>query len=377
MAIQETRLLQTEERLSQVRGGLFPTVSLLGSYQRQDQPAEAGNAFNRPDQSTIRLNLLQPIFRGMREYSEWRASERDTDSQRASVDQAKLSLYAQVARSYFQTLQAEHDLKNLESLYELTEQRAKDLSSRVKIGRSRRGELLTSQAQSATLLASIEAAKSQIEQTREELTALTGLPAATELEDKNDPPPASIEPIATYLEQVEKRPDIAAQRTRESAALERIDTAWGGHLPSIDFSGNYYFRRTGILENVAWDINLTLTVPLFQGGIVSAQVREANEKHKEQSLLLAQLRRNAQKEIRTFHVSLTRGISQLTALKSALETAEENYKEQTRDYRYGLVTNLDVLQALNTFQETKRQLDRVYFETKQNEVSLNAAIGKI
>ena len=44
--------------------------------------------------------------------------------------------------------------------------------------------------------------------------------------------------------------------------------------------------------------------------------------------------------------------SQLDALEKATEAARKNYEAQRRDYRLGLVTNLDALQALTAFRKT-------------------------
>jgi len=41
--------------------------------------------------------------------------------------------------------------------------------------------------------------------------------------------------------------------------------------------------------------------------------------------------------------------------------AEKTYQEQVRNFRRGLVTNLDVLQSLTTFEESKRSQDKARF----------------
>jgi outer membrane protein len=65
--------------------------------------------------------------------------------------------------------------------------------------------------------------------------------------------------------------------------------------------------------------------------------------------------------------------SQLAALEKATEAARKNYEAQRHDYRLGLVTNLDVLQALTTFQENQRALDRARYTAKIDFFRLQAA----
>jgi outer membrane protein TolC len=57
----------------------------------------------------------------------------------------------------------------------------------------------------------------------------------------------------------------------------------------------------------------------------------------------------------------------------ATDAARKNYETQQRDYRFGLVTNLDVLQALTVFQENQRALDRARYTAKLNYLRLQAA----
>ena len=53
---------------------------------------------------------------------------------------------------------------------------------------------------------------------------------------------------------------------------------------------------------------------------------------------------------------------QVKTLEQAVSTNEQNYTEQEKDYRFNLATNLDVLQALNNFHDTKRSLDRTRYQ---------------
>ena len=73
------------------------------------------------------------------------------------------------------------------------------------------------------------------------------------------------------------------------------------------------------------------------------------------------------------HQSVVLDRSQLAALEMATDAARKNYEAQQRDYRLGLVTNLDVLQALTVFQENQRALDRARNTAKLNYLKLQTA----
>jgi outer membrane protein len=127
---------------------------------------------------------------------------------------------------------------------------------------------------------------------------------------------------------------------------------------------------------VNWDVQLALTVPIFQGGVIQSQVRQAESVVRQYRLLLSQSRRSAEQEIRTFFDLLNADRKQVEKLSELVEISKKNYETQIAYYRNGLVTNLDVLQAMTTYQDAQRQLARQRFSFQLDSVKLQAATGE-
>ena len=123
-------------------------------------------------------------------------------------------------------------------------------------------------------------------------------------------------------------------------------------------------------------MQLALTLPLYAGGGTQSRVREAASQGTQAELNASQVRRQAEQEIRALHQAVTLDRSQLDALEKATEAARKNYEAQRHDYRLGLVTNLDALQALTAFQENQRALDRARYAAKLNHLRLQAASAR-
>jgi outer membrane protein len=185
--------------------------------------------------------------------------------------------------------------------------------------------------------------------------------------------PTEVDSMDSYLARIEQRPDVRAARQRLTAANENVDVARGAHLPSLDLYANRYLERRGTLADVDWDVQLALTVPIYAGGSVQSRVRESLSQREQADLAVSQAGRLAAQEIRSLHQSVALDRAQLEALEMATEAARKNYEVQLRDYRLGLVTNLDVLQALTAFQGNKRALDRARYTAKANYFKLEAA----
>jgi len=375
VATQTELLRQVEERYRQSVGSILPSVSAIGSFTTQDSNASLGYATSA-QQSTVRINAAQPLFRGFREFAGLRYAGRLVRAQTEARRQAELLLFLDVAQNFYALRSLETDLTNLNSEIALYERRITDLRERMRIGRSRQTEVLTTESAMLALRSQARAVRGQIRAAREVFAFLTGLPA-TRILKENPLNPATSRPADAYLGRIEARPDIRTELERVAAAEEGVSIATGAHWPSVDLNGNWYLLRNGTANNAAWDLQLLATLPLYAGGVLQSKVREAQSVRAQEDLALARARRAAREEVASLHATLEADIAQVAELARAAEVSERNYVETTRDYRLGLNNNLDVLQALTAYQESHRSLDRARYSARMDRTRLEAAIGEL
>ena len=371
VTIQGELVQQAQERERQAGAALYPTLTGFASYTWQDTGAR-DLTLNPTRQRLARITANQPLFRGFREFAAVRQSRALVGAQGDDYSQARVQLYKDVAQNFYEVLAIEQDLASLGEQIDQYRQRTKELQGRVRIGRSRSGEVLTVQSVISTVEAEIEQRRADLSAAREVFAFLSGLPATTLLRDTEVLPvhPGALD---EYLARVALRPDVQALQQRQTAAQENLAVARGAHLPSLDLNANRYLERSGGLANVDWDVQLALTVPLYAGGGVQSRVREAQSQSAQAELSVSQARRQAQQEIRSVYQNVVLDRAQLDALEKAADAAHKNYSAQQHDYRLGLVTNLDVLQAQSSFQENQRALQRARYATKLNYLRLQAA----
>ncbi len=374
VATQGELIRQAEERYKQANSALRPTVNGVASYTRQDPiPAGELSTSTSPNrQSLAKLTATQPLFRGFREFATLRQTQALLGAQDQDYRNARTQLFMDVTQNFYTVLSIEQDLKNFGEEINQNIDREKELNGRVRIGRSRIGEVLSVQSTISTLRAQVEQLQGQLGTAREAFAFLSGLAPTTLLRDTENLP-ANLEPLDDYLARLELRPDVIASRQRLSAARENTKVARGAHLPSLDLNANRYLERTGNLKDSTWDVGIALTVPIYAGGLLQSKVSEAVSQLTQAELNASQVSRQAEQEIRSTYQSVVFDRSQLDALEKATESARKNYEAQRRDYRLGLVTNLDVLQALTAFQQNQLALDRARYTTKLDYLKLQAA----
>ena len=79
-----------------------------------------------------------------------------------------------------------------------------------------------------------------------------------------------------------------------------------------------------------------------------------------------QLQRTADQDTRTAYANFTSSISQVVVLREAALLAAKNFEAQVDDYRKGVVSNLDVLTALQDYQSARQQLHNSNMQARLN-----------
>lgn len=376
IGVQKELLTQVNESEVQGGGAFFPTISGSGTFVNQANPNNAAGAtFYPTSQSTMKVTASQPLFRGLRDFATLRQRKTQVGVQFQALQNAARQLFYDVSTAFHNYLTLTHDVENYQAEIEINQRRLKELQNFFKIGRAQLTDLLTLQANIASLEAQLENSRGQLEVSKEVLAYLTGWNREVKLKDELTPPDVKMD-VSIYLEKLEQRADILYAKANVKAYEEGIPISFGQHLPSADLLGNYYFARPGALSEVNWDISLVLTIPIFQGGIIQSQVRQAESVVRQYQLNLSQARRLGEQEIRSFHDQVLADLKQVKKLEELVEISKKNYETEVQYFRNGLVTNLDVLNATNTYRDARRQLDR-QLETSQLDFSkLQAATGE-
>lgn len=372
----EQQIEQATEKKNQFLAGIFPEISGNFQYQHQDTPADPIAAQGFPvDQTSFSVGLKQPIFRGFREWAALDGARKLRDSRMAARDSERIKLFLDVAKAYLDVLAQEQDLKNLNAQIEIYARRVSDLRARAKRGESQQTEALTAEASQMSLDAEARLVEAQLAEARERFQFLTNLPSDTTLVDPNALAEGKnvVPPLEGLLKRVEERPDVRSAIKAHESADSEVAFAWRAHSPKIDAFANYYFERPGFFRGIAWDVGITASIPIFEGGATQAKVRENVAKRKEMELELERTRRSAVQEIKVAHEKLAKRVDYLQRIKQAAELTEKNVKLLERDYRRGLARNIDVQQGLSDLNTTKRGYDKARFAAELELYQLQAA----
>ncbi|MFI5350364.1 MAG: TolC family protein [Elusimicrobiota bacterium] len=351
-----------------------PRLNLNASQTWQDTQGPGGTFPIPANQEVAAINGHQPLFAGLRDFLAVKAGKAEGESADFAYRRAKQVLYQDVANAYLNLLESRRDIATHSAQVKLTSDRVKELKNFEDIGRSRKSEVLAAEAQQAQDVADLETSRGLERVQQATLRFLTGF--EEDLGPEEIAAPSQAEDVAPFLERSAHRPDVeGARRDLEYADLY-VSIQRRQYWPTINLDGNYYLRRTqAFYGHVKWDATVSGQLPIYYGGQIGAQTRQAQAQRgfNEQALSLAL--RTAELDVRSAHSDLVSDLSIVAALQKAMTLAEENAKAQAADYRHGLVTNIDVLTSLTTIQNTRLRLDAAQIQAFYARVRLEVAAG--
>jgi outer membrane protein len=284
------------------------------------------------------------------------------------------TIYQDVAQAFYNVLQYEGDIAIQNDLVNALAARVTDLRSRVLLGRSRPSELLQAQTDLANARVTTQADLGSANASAETLAFYTGIPAARlKLKDTQKFPSAA--QLEYYLQHSGARPDVLSDVELLRQSERNLSVAQGQLFPTVSAQGNYLASQDPVSNNIDATMTLQISMPIFDGGLILAQIHQNREMVRESALNVEQLKRTADQDTRTAYDNFNASVAQVVVLREAAIYAAKNLEAQVEDYRRGVVSNLDVLTALQDYQTARQGLHNANMSARVNLINLHVAAG--
>jgi len=374
IAIDSEKIREAEARFLQAFGTMLPQVSFVYSGVN----ADSGRAFsswhdNGGDER--KFVFTQTLFSGFKEFASMAASRMENKQREYEKQRAEQLLFVDVSDAFYLLIEQQNDIKVLAEIRAALHERIDELKKREDIGRARRSEIVNTETQVYSLAAEIELVNSQLAITQALLSFLIGEPviAVSDSDDTSD----TLADEVNYTAKIDFRADVKAAEYAWGVAKKAIRVAQSGFSPTVTVEGDYYDHRNSAPVDQRWATTLKVDLPIFEGTTTMGAVKLARAQARESELTYVETRRRAVLDIHDAYVRAQAAIVRTRALTQALTSAELNYSLQRDDYRQSLVSNLDVLTALQNLGVIKRTYIHSVYEKKRYYRQLQAAVGDV
>ncbi len=372
LAIQKEVIEEARGRFLQALSTLSPRASF--SYSNKWQDVDETTSTLRRETPEGKFTFSQPLFTGFKEFADIAAGNAEKKQRRYEFKRASQVLFQDVSDAFYLLLGYQKDWEVLRTIEQILNDRIGELGKREELGRSRPSETVSAQAQLSRVEAEAQLVESQREVARQLLEFLTG----TKIDQlKEEEQTVTLLPMESYSSYAQNRYDVLAAEEAWRKTKNEVTSAASGYWPEVSLDSNHYTKRVGSSKDVDWDATVTFEVPLFQGGETFGEVKESQAKAKEAELTFEKLKREALLNINNAYTQLDFALRREAALRKAFEANEKNYQLQLGDYNINLVNNLDVLRALEEFQETKRDFAAIETEVQRLYWQFKVSLGEL
>jgi outer membrane protein len=219
-----------------------------------------------------------------------------------------------------------------------------------------------------------ESQRGSLNAAKETVAFYTGIPSAyLALKDTQSFP--SVAQLGAYLQHSPSRPDVLSQIETMKQSERQLDSAIGQLFPTITAQGDFLASQDPASNNIDASMTIEASMPIFDGGLIAGQIHQNKELVRQNRLNVEQLKRTADQDTRTAYVNFDAAVAQVIVLREAATLAAKDFAAQVDDYRRGVVSNLDVLTALQDYQTARIQLHNANMTARLNLINLNVAAG--
>lgn len=178
--------------------------------------------------------------------------------------------------------------------------------------------------------------------------------------------------------------DLKATMFGLRAAKDGYDSSRAGHYPTVKLRANYASDSAdgnalglGGRDTDSTNIILSLTVPLYEGGLTNAQTRKSAAEVSRARALLDQQQRVTIQEIRTAYLGVETAISSVNAYKQALKSSRTALEATQAGFDVGTRTSIDVLIVEGSLYNSERNYSRSRYDYLLSILELKRAAGSL
>ncbi|MFC0102899.1 TolC family outer membrane protein [Sphingopyxis terrae] len=362
----------------------LPSVGASVDYQ--ENLVIPGNSFVAPGRVlSAGSQLSVPIYQGGAVRNAVKAAEYRVEAGQSDLRATEASIFSQVVGAYMDVIRDQAIVQLNQKNVAVLKTNLQASSDRFEIGDLTRTDVAQSQARLALAEGDLRGAEANLIRSRENYVKLVG-DAPVDLQ----PPPAlpnlpqSVEDAVAIA--LNNNPDIEAANQRINASRADIGAARAARMPKLSatlgggYNNNLHSIPAGntVAENTTKSAaaGLSLTLPIFQGGRPSAQVRQAQSRSSQAIETYVATERDVIAQTRGAYAAWQANERVIAATEQAVGANALSLEGVRAENSVGTRSILDILNAEQEYLNAQVQLVSAKRNSYVAAFSVLAAMGK-
>ncbi|HWL28468.1 MAG TPA: TolC family outer membrane protein [Burkholderiaceae bacterium] len=372
------------------RAGLLPQVSAsLGRNKIRgtlEAPGACGPSCTDLDymSRTNEIRATQTVFNWSR-IAEYRQGHARADYSLAVFETKAKDTSVRLVNRYFQALLSYENVVLAKGKLRASEKQVAAAQRRLEGGEGTLPDVRESASRRDLARADVIQAEDALIVARRELQEMLGY---TPVELTALKPGFKPQPLAPATEEdwlalaLANNAEIRSGQENLRVADQEIDRTFGGHLPTLDLVAA---RRKVDAETISTrdqsslttSIGIQVALPIYTGGRVSAQVRQARHNRDRAVQELAATRERVAVEVTRQFQAVVTGAQRIDALELAVESSAAALKATEMGYRLGSRSVIDVLDAEEQIYRARLDLTQARLQYALARLTLAGVIGRL
>ena len=387
VAQSEAQFRQAQALVRSARGALYPSVDLSVGKTRSSQGTGSSSSSLSSSASGIRdtynaqlgVSWEADIWGKLRRGLE--ANEASAQASFADLAAMRLSQQSELVQNYLQLRVIDQQKRLLEATVAAYEKSLQMTQNQYRAGISGRDAVAQAQTQLKTTQADLVDLIWQRAQFENAIAVLTGqAPAEFSIAETQNIPNLPQIPLSLPSQLLERRPDIASAERSVIAANANIGVAKAAYYPdlTLSMSGGYSSSTSKnllTLPNRFWSVGPKLDLPIFDGGIRSAEVDRTEAVYDQTVAKYRQTVLDGFREVENYLVQLKVYEDEAAVRQEALDAARDSLRLTQNQYKAGLIAYIDVVVVQATALSNERTVLNILQSRLIASVQLIAALG--
>lgn len=373
------------EAVTSSRSTLLPQINLTAGYNltRSDEDARES------DRLSAGISFSQELYNR----SSWvtldtaEKQARQSDAEYAVIQQ---NLILRVSQAYFEVLSAQDNLEFVRAEKAAVARQLEQTKQRFEVGLSAITDVHDAQAQYDSVLADEVLAENTLTNSYESLREITGQDHTNLniLDTDRFSASRSTESMEALIERAQQQNlSLLSSRITQDIAKDNISLASSGHLPSLTLDGGYNYGHESNSNSGSYNysghdyndlaIGVNLNIPLYSGGNVTSQTKQAEYNYVAASQDLEASYRTVVKNVRAYNNNINASIGALRAYEQTVISARSALEATEAGFEVGTRTIVDVLDATRRLYDANRNLSSARYDYILNVLQLRQAIGSL
>jgi len=340
-------------RETQAVSPFFPQVNASTGYSENRALGGAfGDSITKSYSTTLSVNQL--IYDFGKTGNTLDATRWSTRSFQRDLDRTVQDVVLSVKQAYYALLAAKKLVLVAEKTIEQTESHLRQAQAFYQAGSKPRFDVTRAEVEVNNARLGMINAKNGVRIRTIGLNNAMGIDPGKPTDIDDTLPSAIVMPTLEKAQEetLKNRPEMLKAEADIEAAKFRVQAEESNYLPTISANGAYYWTNgtaemgpfKGDLQN-SWNTAVTLTVPLFQGGLTRGRVSEARANE-----LAAEAQRDATQqsillEVNQAYADLESATARVEVMKLTVQKARENLEIAQGRYEAGLGPYIEVTDA--------------------------------